>query len=335
MRQGAQRRVGGATFGAAAVVGQKTVGYGANRLANRMSKSNLVAKNYLGTGKLAMGAANKVADSSFDARRVGGLGKAAGLGDGKKGGFDTRIKEKNKSDEKFAESLHEVKTRDDNGDYINPKMKEDIEGAAEKSDSMKKAKADTTAASDKAVAAKAHLDATTKGGNASEEAKDQAAKQLADADKALADVKEAEKTTREAAKKSEEAKIIYGQQIQFMESLDRGRNLLSSISKGGVIGSTLVSASSAAGIGSVGGAAAAAVVGSQVTQNDESKKNLMKKYGADGTKMIKNKKRKEEAGLIAEALKEQGGDEVSSNDNSGNQAPTPPPAEPSNESTTV
>lgn len=53
---------------------------------------------------------NKVADSSFDARRIGNLGKNIGIGEGKKGGYSSRVNESSKAAVKYAESLGYNKT---------------------------------------------------------------------------------------------------------------------------------------------------------------------------------------------------------------------------------
>ncbi len=108
-RKYTQQKAGSATFGAAAVVGQRTVGYGANRLAERKGFQDWAAKSK--AGQAMLGATRKVADTSFDARQVAGVGTALGVGAGKKGGYDTRIKEQSDADAKFAKSLKTNKVK--------------------------------------------------------------------------------------------------------------------------------------------------------------------------------------------------------------------------------
>jgi hypothetical protein len=102
----AKRGAGRATFGSAALAGQATVGLGANRLASSRRFQNLAAKNKF--ARAALQGTRTVADSSFDARRVGGLGKSLGIGEGIKGGYDTRSKNKQKRDEEFFKSLDDA-----------------------------------------------------------------------------------------------------------------------------------------------------------------------------------------------------------------------------------
>jgi hypothetical protein len=106
VQRGVTRTAGGATFGLAARAGQATVGAGANAAANSRSFQGLAANNKL--ARYALQGTRKVADASFDARRVGGLGKELGLGEGVKGGFATRIKNRNKRDEEFVKSLDDA-----------------------------------------------------------------------------------------------------------------------------------------------------------------------------------------------------------------------------------
>jgi hypothetical protein len=110
VRSGVQKGAGSATFGTAARLGQGTAGALANTASNNRRFQNFAANNKL--GRAALGATRKVADSSFDARRVGGLGKSMGIGEGQKGGFVTRIKDREKRDEEFMKSLADADMKD-------------------------------------------------------------------------------------------------------------------------------------------------------------------------------------------------------------------------------
>ena len=128
----AKQYVGASTFGAAAFAGQRTLGYGANKLANSDKLKSRAANSWL--AEKALKASSRVADTSFDARRVGGFGKNAGIGEGKKGGYTSRVTEREKSDADFAKSLGENKiVKKLDGSYadekIDKRVKADVETA--------------------------------------------------------------------------------------------------------------------------------------------------------------------------------------------------------------
>jgi hypothetical protein len=106
-----KKGAGAATLGVGARVGRSTIGRGANAMANSSRLQNWAAKSRV--GRAALGATRGVADSSFDARQVAGVGKTLGIGEGKKGGFTTRIKERKEKDEKFMDSLSNTDTTTD------------------------------------------------------------------------------------------------------------------------------------------------------------------------------------------------------------------------------
>ena len=105
---------GGATFGAGAALGRATVG----RLGNKISDSDKLKDQAARRGLLGWAArqtlkgSRVVADSSFDARNVGGVGNKLGIGEGAKGGYQTKLKETKEKGEKFARSLGEVDDTD-------------------------------------------------------------------------------------------------------------------------------------------------------------------------------------------------------------------------------
>ena len=110
VQSGAKRGAGAATFGLAAKGSQATAGALANAASNNRRFQNFAANNKL--GRAALAGTRKVADASFDARRVGGLGKELGIGEGKKGGFVTAIKAREKKDEEFMKSLADADMKD-------------------------------------------------------------------------------------------------------------------------------------------------------------------------------------------------------------------------------
>jgi chromosome segregation ATPase len=105
---------GGATAGMAGRVGRASVG----RLAYNASESDglkdAAAKGGVGgwAARIALKSARYTGDASFDARKVAGLGKATGLGEGAKGGFKTILSDVKKKEEAFAKSLGEVEDTD-------------------------------------------------------------------------------------------------------------------------------------------------------------------------------------------------------------------------------
>lgn len=105
-----KKGAGSATLGVAGAVGQRTVGRGAHALANNQSMQKWAAGSKV--GRAALGATRGVANSSFDARQVGGLGKSMGIGEGTKGGFSSRVKERKEKDEKFMKSLDDANMED-------------------------------------------------------------------------------------------------------------------------------------------------------------------------------------------------------------------------------
>ncbi len=98
--------VGGATLGAAAYAGRRSIGSYGNNKANDAAWRAENSKSRL--GRLKISAAEKAAKSSFDARQVMGFGKAAGIGEGKKGGYSKTVAERVKKDDEFANSLGKV-----------------------------------------------------------------------------------------------------------------------------------------------------------------------------------------------------------------------------------
>ena len=110
VQSGAKRGAGAATFGLAAKGGQATAGALANAASNNRRFQNFAANNKL--GRAALAGTRKVADASFDARRVGGLGKELGIGEGQKGGFVSAVKAREKKDEEFMKSLADANMED-------------------------------------------------------------------------------------------------------------------------------------------------------------------------------------------------------------------------------
>jgi hypothetical protein len=104
--------VGGATAGLAARAGRTAIGGGASALTQNKTFRKLAANTgFVGRG--VMLATANVADRSFDARQVGGIGKKLGAGEGKKGGFTTRLKEAEEREKKYDKLMGKNDPEDD------------------------------------------------------------------------------------------------------------------------------------------------------------------------------------------------------------------------------
>ncbi len=107
MQKWGQGVVGGATFGATGRLGRNIIGGLAYKGATAFEKKDMATS---WGGKMLLKGLRGTADSSFDARNTT-LGKAAagavpgGLGEGIKGGYTTKTKEKRKAEIKYAQSL--------------------------------------------------------------------------------------------------------------------------------------------------------------------------------------------------------------------------------------
>ncbi|MCF7816060.1 MAG: type IV secretion system protein [Candidatus Pacebacteria bacterium] len=106
--------IGATTAGLAARTGRATIGWGAHKISERESLKDTASKRgavgFL--ARRALKGTRAVGDASFDARNVGGVGRALGIGDGRKGGYTTVKKEVEEKEMKFAKSLGEVDDTD-------------------------------------------------------------------------------------------------------------------------------------------------------------------------------------------------------------------------------
>jgi hypothetical protein len=345
-RKYTQQKVGGATFGAAAVAGQRTIGYGANRLADNNKLQGWAAKSKI--GRAALGASRKVADSSFDARQVMGVGATMGIGTGKKGGYDTRVKEQSDADAKFAKSLSETKVKNSDGTYVNDDIKTRVRSDVERQ------KTDETTAYAKALKNKAETDRVA----TATEAALLAGQQKATTDQQALRTKiqdlETEKTktilqpeidrlnneieeskrsiiaSETAVKKlktdadkaktdADKAKTVETQAEKDAKASAESRityeKQLAFIaskekdSKSIITGAPSAVTAMAAGVmgfGGLGLVTGVPVSRSFRNQNQESVDNLKKMYGEDGRALTKSKKQKESMRILAEQIKESG-----------------------------
>jgi hypothetical protein len=321
----ARQYAGGVTLGASAVAAQRSVGYGANRLANSKGLQSWAAKSKWG-GETALKATRAVANSSFDARQVGGLGAATGLGSGKKGGYTSRIEEKNKADADFAKSLGKTDvTRNADGTYTDPDVQAKISSAMAATDAkLESARTQVHGANlDEKKAQEALDNADRNMLNEEGVAKLEAdlANAKADVAKNKLELQQTEKSVEKELKRVE-TMVAYEKQLAFIDKREQqSKTLLSRIPNyagaGGAMGAltgsgavgmtTGMAGGIAVGTGlAVGGAGAvgASVVSSFGDQNRESAANLRKIYGTDGVVAESTKKRQEELKILSEQIKE-------------------------------
>lgn len=105
--------IGASTAGLAAKAFRATAGQYAHDKAEDGDWKEKKAKSWIGRQQIRL--AQTAADTSFDARKVAGVGNAMGIGEGRKGGYATVLKEVKKKEEEFAKSLGEV---DDTDMYV-------------------------------------------------------------------------------------------------------------------------------------------------------------------------------------------------------------------------
>jgi len=116
LRNRGQRALGSGTFGLGAATMRATIGRGAHLIAESDTVKDAAGnKNgrILGWGaRRVLKGSRVVADSSLDARKIGGVGEKLGIGEGRKGGYKTVQEEINKEEAEFARSLGEVDDTD-------------------------------------------------------------------------------------------------------------------------------------------------------------------------------------------------------------------------------
>lgn len=359
LRNRGQKMIGGATFGAAARLGQRTIGRHANKLADSDWMKDKAARSSLGA--LAFRASKAIGDKSFDGRHILKSAGVKELGDGMKGGYASRMKEQAKADKEFADSLGERKLADESTEEGRKKraeqLKDNITAIAANT-------ADGTNGAGLASARRELLDASNSLSSIEQEKEALVSKQrqkIAFFEERLASatteedrsrlknnikenkeaIKEIEKeyekdllnAVREKAAKQKkldaanaaitqeaEAKYMYNRQLDLIDRRKRqrdrwtkfGRPILGTGAGAGVgagvgaLGTSAlaigVGAGVGAGVGLVSGVAARAYgenYGARVSE-------LEKIYGRNGTKKVKEKKKKDQFKDLGNVLKEEG-----------------------------
>lgn len=110
------RAAGGTTFGLGARGLRATAGRLSNKVANIESLKDTEAKGGLRgwAARRTLNLAQKGADSSFDARKIGGLGNKLNIGQGVSGGYKTLSEKITKEGKERAENLGVIPDTDDN-----------------------------------------------------------------------------------------------------------------------------------------------------------------------------------------------------------------------------
>ncbi|MBP9836434.1 MAG: hypothetical protein KBC78_01220 [Candidatus Pacebacteria bacterium] len=322
-----KKTTGKVAFGVPAWALQRTAGAGANRLANKISNNEKWNRTRLGKGGIAI--SRKVADSSFDTRRAFDLGKKLDIGEGKAGGYTTMIKEKEKEDKAFAESL-EKRTRDADGNYL-PDVKDKINNSKSVVDAKTKAEEleKEIATSDKEVKEK-EKEIKTLQTKLAQETNDRLKEAIQgeiefqnnDLKKAETTLEKATKGHKEAIKVyesemvAEEARIKYGSVIAFRDSRNSDAEFLGNRATkiGAGVASGVATAGALTAIGMTGGAvlipaAAMALLGHELVRsvgeiNQKGAQAITSVYGANGTAKSKKDKKKQELKILSEAQKE-------------------------------
>lgn len=101
--------IGGATIGMAAYAGRATLGRFAHKTSEDTNLQERAATSWGAKQKLKL--ARRIADSSFDGRNTA-AGKGLDVGEGRKGGYATALKETKEKEEKFGKSLGQVDDTD-------------------------------------------------------------------------------------------------------------------------------------------------------------------------------------------------------------------------------
>lgn len=249
---------GGMTAGLMARAGRNTVGAGAYAVQNSKWGNELAARGGR-LGKMMYSGVGKVADSSFDARKVGGVGKKMGVGEGRKGGITTILKEEKESDEKFMKALGNRSADDyDPETKFYKKLVGDYEKELMSTTDVKKREEIKTAL---AGARKSYADASKKW-------------------------------------EDQNPEIKYGRQLNYINAMESWQNKQKYLGTGLAVGAGVL-ATGGLGIaaGAVAAGATGATSAGYWYNTKKAAGNVRKEYGADGSK--KHKSESEEKKLKA------------------------------------
>lgn len=328
VRSGVGYMAGGATFGAAGYVGRRSVGYGAQRLADNDSFKGFAARNSI-IGKGAYKATQAVAGSSFDGRNVAGLGKSLNIGAGAKGGYKQRLEAQAKKDADFIKDLGEINIDTPEAKAAIEKRAEELRAEAEKEKvdlNAKKAEKETEVNNKKSTLSseitnlkKQEFSASTK--EEQDKIKKEREQKETDIQKIdeefktfnvtlTAQMKDIQKKAAEALTQAETEKK-YAHVITYMNELNKTEKFFNKAgmilgggfagSSAGVGGFALGGAAVGAGAFTAGTAAGGGVVSSYAYEAQSRRKALEKIYGKDGMKKADSERKKKKAKEYIEA----------------------------------
>lgn len=126
----AKRGAGASTLGVAGSLGRNTVGRAGNAAMKSDRLRNYAAKSSI--GKAMYKTAKYGAGASYDARQVGGVGKALGIGVGATGGYKKKLDDSAKAHKEFAKELDTIDTKTPEGRRKVAEQKEALKTRKEK-----------------------------------------------------------------------------------------------------------------------------------------------------------------------------------------------------------
>ncbi len=321
---------GAVTFGLAARTGQFVGGGMANKASQNKTLNAWAAKNNR-VAEATLKSLRKVADSSFDARRLGVLGLGDSLGEGYKGGQTSRIKEQAKSDAEFQKSLPQNITRDENNKLI-PEAEAGINKILEKNEGLIALRADISAAkkmfestATNLQAERLNLEAAKIDSSRTQEIPkiEAGIKDLEETEQKAKELQKAKEdeygVVREKLKPSAEVDYRYANQIAFRNRREREGEtwkknpyiLGGSAAATGVAAGAVAAALGVAAFPVVATAGVAAGVGAAVAryyghQNSQVAAILAKTYGKNGAAMAKNDNLSKELKLLKDEMDKEG-----------------------------
>jgi len=144
MERRARRVAGGATVGLAGRGLRSSIGKWSQGYADSDKAKDRAVNSWV--GRRALNLTTKLGDSSFDARKIGGVGTKLGLGEGTKGGYATKTKDVIEREKKRAESLGTVSDEDERVSSLQIDIEASEQTIKDKKEEIKKAQKDKTAA---------------------------------------------------------------------------------------------------------------------------------------------------------------------------------------------
>jgi hypothetical protein len=335
LRARGQRLVGSMTLGTGAAIGQRTLGLAASRLSDSDKFKDFVSRRPF-IGRAAYMTTQKVADSSFDVRQTT-IGKTLNVGEGKKGGYESRVKEKTKQYEAFLDAIG---TNDDLSDreaqaLAQASIQNSVAGRQLILENQQAAEALVQRRNElqneisgdlneiRVLATEMRAQGTT------QERKQQIANQINAINTSIqsvrerfsADLAQLQQQATAASKaldtrmnqetQDQKNSYKYKKQLQFIQSLEDSNRRFGAAQR--VLGGTLGFAASAATLGSIpaiysvpaGAALIQAASTAGIVTSDATKK-LRGAYGKNGTKKQKKKQQQDQLQLVADSLRDSG-----------------------------